>query len=150
MVDDLEPVGWEVLLTAASDRVMRDVENRMKDAVCLWLYGVTLGQRPRALRLQVSEDALFTLRAPDDVERQAMIDEAIEDLKMWAACKNENRADLRSRAAGCLLEAASLPSERGERCKAVVPKSLMEKWRVTAGQLFDARDKIRKVAQECL
>jgi len=50
LVDDLEGACWVVLLKlgAAHPRLRWEIQNAVQDELCLWLYGVTRGQRPRA------------------------------------------------------------------------------------------------------
>lgn len=53
LVDDLEAAGWDVVLTlgARSPRVRWELQNKIQEEICLWLYGVGRGQRPRHAEL---------------------------------------------------------------------------------------------------
>jgi hypothetical protein len=65
------------------------VEDAMLDEVSLWIHGKKKrGLRERVLKCAVSDDALFTLAADTNIEREAMARQCIERLS--AAAKKEH------------------------------------------------------------
>lgn len=67
LVDDLEAVGWIVLLERgpADPRIRLKIEDAMKDAIARWLWGVGRGKRDRILHLQCPLEAAAGVTTAD-------------------------------------------------------------------------------------
>lgn len=145
LIDDLEMSGWVVLLTKASDRIMFDIENAMRNELSRWLNGVNRGQRPRYLTTQVPFDETTPLKNGITPEAEVMAQRAAAAIAAWAippqrrSRERRVEAPKRARLLGCLLESSGVSN-----------RSAMERWGVDSNGLTWARAEIRAVLREHL
>jgi hypothetical protein len=143
---DLQQSAWEYVLRHPDHParyLKRDIHNAMMDEIAHWLWGCKRGQKPRRLTMQVDYEAvahqleIIGWLASFDTERLAMVHECLRRL--------HEEQPKRGRRANLSALAALIESGQG-----TTPSEILRKYKVNYWQISRARQRGRKIFQECL